>query len=873
MLELRNYQDRSLQALEEYLINAVTQGAKIAFIAQTDRPYRSITQLPDLPYVCLRVPTGGGKTLMACHALGITSKAYIHLEHALCLWLVPSNAIREQTLAALRDRNHPYRQAIDSYFMGQVRVMDLAEALYIQRNVLEGETCIIITTLQALRRDETEGLKVYESSGALTHHFSGLSASLETLLEKDGDGVIAHSLANVLRLWRPIVIIDEAHNARTKLSFDSLARFNPSCIIEFSATPEVQHEPEKGLFASNVLHHVSAAELKAEDMVKLPIKLSTRTDWREAVSDAIAERNGLEDIAKGEETRSGEYIRPIVLIQAQSKNKEKETVSVEVIHKALIDDFKIPTEHVAIATGETRGIEDVDLFDRSCPIRYIITVQALKEGWDCSFAYILCTVSNVATARSVEQILGRILRLPHAKRKENTALDCAYAFTTSQHFAESAVTLRDALIENGFQKIELDDLVTSNEAIKNGDLFASATEVVTESPDLSKLVPSIKERVKHDIKKGTITVTGHVSAPEAESLKACFKEEPNWGAVERIVKKLGGAIKAAEPSVKYGPFQVPCIAIRVEGQLEIFDESHFLDTKWNIAENNSDMPEDIFPSQVVAGETGLIDVSASGKVEITGFSQQLYTQMEMLKAEPGWTVAALANWLDRQVLHPDIPINQSSLYIHKVIDALIEKRKLTVEQLARLKYRLKDAIAKLIDKHRGVQATQAFQECLFKDVGGVIEVSPDLCFGYDESRYSPNWYYEGGYVFQKHYFPKKIGELKPEGEEFECAQFIDIQPEVKFWVRNLERRQDASFWFQTSTDKFYPDFVALLQDGRYLVIEYKGEHLWSADDAKEKMAVGKLWADRSKGKCLFIMPKGKDWESIRSVINSRLKAK
>ena len=108
-MELRQYQERSLDALESYLRLAAEHGAKMAFLHQTERPYRAVPQLPGLPYICLRIPTGGGKTLMACHALGIATTEFLQAERAVCLWLVPSNTIREQTLAALRDRRHPYR--------------------------------------------------------------------------------------------------------------------------------------------------------------------------------------------------------------------------------------------------------------------------------------------------------------------------------------------------------------------------------------------------------------------------------------------------------------------------------------------------------------------------------------------------------------------------------------------------------------------------------------------------------------------------------------------------------------------------------------------------------------------------------------------
>ena len=159
------------------------------------------------------------------------------------------------------------------------------------------------------------------------------------------------------RLRCPVVIMDEAHNARTQLSFDTLARFWPSCVIEFTATPETEHDPRRGRFASNVLYHVSAAELKADQMLKLPIKLQTRSDWRETIGGAVQARRGLERLAQEEAKETGEYLRPIVLLQAQPHSKERETLTVEAVKRSLLEDFKVPETQIAVATGQTREID------------------------------------------------------------------------------------------------------------------------------------------------------------------------------------------------------------------------------------------------------------------------------------------------------------------------------------------------------------------------------------------------------------------------------------------------------------------------------------------------------------------------------------
>lgn len=866
MLQLREYQQRSLDALSTYFKETCKFGAKMAFIAQTERPYRSVPSLAEMPYVCLRVPTGGGKTLMASYALGTATRDYLQAEHAVCLWLVPSNVIRDQTLAALRDRQHPYRQAVDAHFAGNVRVMNLQEALYVQRGTLDGETTIIVSTLAALRVEDTDGRKVYETAGALQHHFTGLNPALREILETEGEGQVIYSLANVLRLRRPIVVMDEAHNARTKLSFDTLTRFNPSCVIEFTATPVTTHKPEQGYFASNVLYHVSARELKEAEMIKLPIKLRTRPDWREVIADALQQQRELEKIALEEQKETGEYIRPIILFQAQPQSQERSTFNVSVVRQALIDDFRIPVEQIAVATGDTRELDDVDLFDPACQIRFIITVQALKEGWDCSFAYILCSVAEQHSARSVEQLLGRVLRMPRASRKRRQELNCAYAFAASSSFVDTANSLKDGLLENGFERMEAEDLVTPQDTVEPSlfdsdglDLFSQASEVVTEQPDMSSLPASIVKQVSFDSASNLLTVQCTISESDMSALQSSFTDEKDKAAVERIYHRLQGRT-LVPTGPRHDPFSIPGLAVCINGELEFFDDSHFLDTVWNLSTCDASLSEGEFPSTFATGAAGEIDVSQSGQVE-TRFVDQLQDQLSIIALEPGWTMAGLANWLDRQIPHPDITQAQSSLFIQNVVANIVETRSLTLQQLARLKFRLRNAVEARIGFYREQQRKTCYQQTLFGPDRVELRVEPDCCFNYDEDRYSPNWYYEGGWRFNKHYF-RLIGELKSEGEEFECARFLDGLAQVKHWVRNLERRPESSFWLQTSTDRFYPDFVAELIDGRYLVVEYKGEDRWSNDDSKEKRAIGELWADRSGGKCVFVMPKGRDISAI-----------
>ncbi|MEP6968722.1 MAG: DEAD/DEAH box helicase family protein, partial [Pseudomonadota bacterium] len=511
------YQRASLEAVRAWLADTAETGdPDTAFYKRTRRAYRPVQGLPGVPYACLRLPTGGGKTVIAAHMVGVAADALLMVDNPCVLWLVPSNAIREQTLKALQDRAHPFRQALAERFGENVRVLTVGDALYAKRGDYDGGAVVIVATIQAFRVEATEGRKVYDASGELMDHFSGLPhATVKRLEITPGGSTPIPSLCNVLKLRRPAVIVDEAHNARTDLSFTTLARFDPSAILELTATPAKD---------SNVLHHVSAAELKAADMIKLPIVLRGRPDWKDTVGDAkgwletLTEKAGLEGLA------TGEAVRPVMLLQAQP-DKGPAAITVEVLKKALIEDFRVPAAQIAIATGKVWELDGVDLGARDCQVRYVITVQALKEGWDCPNAYILCSVAEQHGATAVEQILGRVMRLPGARRKRDPDLNQAYAFAATRSFKTTADKLADGLVANGFEKLEAKELVRVEAPLfdlsEDGAAFES--DPLPDDIDLEPLAVVVMAttggRMRLDPETRRIVATGAVTAADAAAVR------------------------------------------------------------------------------------------------------------------------------------------------------------------------------------------------------------------------------------------------------------------------------------------------------------------------------------------------------------------
>jgi type III restriction enzyme len=873
--QLKPYQQDVLDTLRVYLRRVNNDGADVAFYAQTKRPYTPAPAIAEgTPYVCLRVPTGGGKTLIAAHSVSVAASELLQTQAPMVLWLVPTNTIREQTISALKNREHPYRAALAESFRDNLTVMDLSEALAMTRADAEGGATIIVATIQSFRVEEKEGRKVYEQAGVLEPFMSGLRDGQADGLDKYENGKPIPSLANVLRLHRPMVIIDEAHNSRTPLSFDTLDRLAPSLLLELTATPVTQNDTKKEQFASNVLTNISAAELKGAEMIKLPIKLRTRDDWTRVVGDAFDCRNMLEDRAKLEEARTKEHIRPIVLFQAESNKAGVERRTPDFLKKHLMDAHGIPEEQIAISTGTQDELAGMDVLSRDCPIRYIITVQKLREGWDCPFAYVLCSVAELSSSRAVEQILGRVLRMPNARRKTQDELNLAYAFVTSQNFNDTAEKLKDGLVESGFEKIEAEALVNAMPDLgfdEAGEAFIHESEALpeeVEEPKLERLPPQLRERVSFDSASRKLTVKGRMSEQDRTNLLLAVPPvEEAQRAVDRLYRK-SNFILSAQPEIAVAeekpPFVVPRLGVWVQGRLEPFGKDHFVALPWHLHEQKPDGVLGRFSIHSSSGTEGTLDVTQEGKVK--WFVDQLHDTLALTVREPNFDMPKLVSWLDRRIRHPDVTPASAKDFIWKALELVMAKQGCTLDELVRAKFRLRQALDDEIAALRAKREEAQFERCF--DLAGAeapkFETSSDIAHVFEEQAYVPRDPYRGPRSFQKHYFDL-IGDLKPKGEEFECASHLDAHSKVRYWIRNVDRMPNA-FHMQGPHHKFYPDFLCLLTDGRYLAVEYKGKDRVTNEDSKTKRQVGQLWADASGGKCLFAMPTERNFTEIDKLI-------
>src|SRR3989344_2033456 len=470
-MELKEYQQKALSQVKGYL-GALAKETKEGNIKHASldawldvglKNYRERQNGlgQDLPNFCLKIPTGGGKTFLAVKAIDLLNTIYLKKRTGLILWVVPTNQIYQQTIKSLRNRDHPYRQHLDIASGGQTLILEKTDR-FSPLDVTEN-LCVLMLMLPSASRQNKESLRMFRDSGGFGDFFPaeddilGHQKLLEQIPNLDCFSMengfwgkqTKTSLGNTLRTLSPVIILDEGHKAYSEIAQATLRGFNPSLILELSATP-VQN--------SNILVDIKGTDLNHEEMIKLDLHIINKIDpeWKNTLLSAVEKRNKLEEKAREYEANTNINIRPICLIQVERTGKDQRSgrfIHSEDAREYLTKIAGIPEEQVKVTSAELKEIEGIDLMTRNCSVRYIITKQALQEGWDCAFAYVLTILTNPSSKNALTQLVGRILRQPFARKTKIKELDESYVFVFQQKTVGLLTNIKD-----GFEQEGLGDL-------------------------------------------------------------------------------------------------------------------------------------------------------------------------------------------------------------------------------------------------------------------------------------------------------------------------------------------------------------------------------------------------------------------------------
>lgn len=862
-MQLKEYQHQTLRDLELYI--ETLNNSKSLTVAYSQywaergvsvngfsnnylHPY--INSVNGVPRVTLKVPTAGGKTFIACNAIKrIMDKLQTGAPNQVVAWFVPSDTILKQTLEKLQDVSHPYRQTIDALFSHRVVVVDKEAALMgqgispVQMHdnltifVLSAQS--FIETIRAKKDKSSEQLKprAFRENGNFLEH-----TQYYTHPEQLISGADPTALIQVIAQQNPVVIVDESHNFKADLRVELLNNLSPRFILELTATPRDN---------SNIISFVDAMQLKRENMVKLPVIVENRNTPKDVLVNAIRMRNSLEQHALEMEKQGGRYIRPIVLFQAQPKTDD-DNITFDKIKANLIS-FGIPENQIKIKTANKDELKGLDLMSRSCEVRYIITVNALKEGWDCPFAYILATLANKTSRVDVEQILGRILRQPYTAQHQNPLLNLSYVFTSSNDFRDTVEKIILSLQKAGFSKKD----------------FREATPV--ESPDTSKptmTIPGLfdtpKQKAEEDEKDNGIDLTEEESSAIKEQLKNTaqnediqnlqkqaeqMSEEYNKQIEEQTNSGELDPLAAITPKEMYYPINEYYKEVAAGMNLPIFYTktvaSIFSNDEWIPLEKSMltkgfDLPtKDATIDFTIVRPLGVtIDVAESGddyvpvrrsNQQVIDFIRQQYMD-KSAKVQKDILSRQIASMIKLDnVVEPDI-----KKYVDRVIANLDAD---AISSLVDNLYLTRDAIQEKIEGLLKDYQKQVFQQWLNTgriQLDGhytfleVIAMTKEEIVGIDKGLY--------------------VAEETVNDFEYDVISAIADNPNVLFWHRNREKKDFCINGFINH----YPDFIVRMKSGKTILVETKGDHLVN-DDSKNKIWLGNKWADLAGNNYRYFM--------------------
>lgn len=438
--------------------------AEVPFSARHDGCGRPV------PNVTLKVPTGGGKTYLAVNAVSRVMGRYLSRNAGFVLWVVPNEAIYSQTLKHLRNRDHPYRQILDRASANRTKVLEKGDRLHGQD--VETHLCVMVLMLQAGNRENKETLRMFRDRGDVHGFFppegeqQAHAAMLAQIPNLDGYNdlypMVKDSLGNALRSIRPVVVLDEGQKATSDLAYSTLYGFNPIFVLELTATPkDVKASEKRPARFANLLVEVTGIDVHREGMIKMPLNIDPRqsADWKATLNSAFDRLNELQRVATQHRGDTGRYIRPILLVQVERTGmdqRDSDHIHSDDVKEWLLS-MGLDDAQIAIKTAEQNDLnqpENQDLLSDTNRVRVIITKAALQEGWDCPFAYVLCSLSANSSLSAMTQLVGRILRQPYATKTGIDALDECYVIT---HRAETKRVVE--AIKKGLENDGLADLV------------------------------------------------------------------------------------------------------------------------------------------------------------------------------------------------------------------------------------------------------------------------------------------------------------------------------------------------------------------------------------------------------------------------------
>ncbi|MDZ7923883.1 MAG: hypothetical protein U5M23_07425 [Marinagarivorans sp.] len=560
-----------------------------------------------------------------------------------------------------------------------------------------------------------------------------------------------------------------------------------------------------------------------------------------------------------------------MLFQAEPKNKT-DSLTFEKLRDQLVKERNIDPSWIKIKTANVDELKKEDLLSPNCPVRFIITVNALKEGWDCNFAYILATLADRSSPIDVEQILGRILRQPNIRKHGKIPLNMSYVLTASAVFSEALEKIVAGLNRAGFSRNDFrtPDAIepTNNQLAQNHSQPASTAFALSSTGDLlSAANQQPQEPVKpidnssRSEPEASTTSTPDVEVEDSVDATIQYGEYAN-SQLDAEATKTDGQYIAPEQREMMNNFPIrkdfaaEIVALKLPQFFRrapadslfaeknggaLLDKNMLLEGFKLVDCNTNDFKANLSSGDVAQIDLKELSTEGIADYEPTRISLRKPHEISTLRnylatlspeAKRRQLAGMVSNWLGKMP-----PLSEPDLrsYISKLLDRLtadeldsvVEQQNVFVESVRkRVRLEMKNYRKKTLAQWVRTNTVFADESFSFPK-----ESSP-------VSLYAPtsNTLYE------------REEKAKSSDIEKSMTDWLAESPNICWWHRNHQSRG----FFLNGSINHYPDFIARTHNGTIVLIETKGEHLKN-DDSDTKVELGKLWQDCVGRKFRYIM--------------------
>ncbi|RBY87442.1 DEAD/DEAH box helicase [Blastococcus sp. TF02A-26] len=611
-----------------------------------------------------------------------------------------------------------------------------------------------------------------------------------------------------LRSTKPLAVFADEHHAYYGKAFSAAVRdLNPWLLLGLTATPHKQTPREA------IVYRYPLAAAIADKLVKTPVivgRKDDRTDSLTKLADGVTLLQAkAEAIASHVATLDAEVVNPVMLVVAKTIEEADEYGEIlrsdEFFAGAYAD--AVLVVHSESPDEALAALDKVE--DAGSPVRVIISVGMLKEGWDVRNVYVIASMRASVSEILTEQTLGRGMRLPFGSYTGIEILDTVevIAHERYQDLLKKAGVLNEAFVDHRTRAVVRRN--AQGQQVVVTETTTASVEPVVAGADEEAPAPNPDDN----------------PAPVVTTVQDRTKQATE--AVTKLKQEIARLPEA--PAIKLPVLRMTAVQSKFS-LADITDTDGFRKLGVSLAADPAgELSRTLLSARIVKGRDGmrrteLVTSTAADRVRSAPTlvpADELRTNLaELVLASP----SVPARRGERAALQP---------LLDTFFEGLGDK---AVEILSANLGRAGARLVRLVEQEqRRFMAKPSYDEVIELASFSPIRVTDRDVSGDRHGAFSRSVAYEG---WARGMFPLAWFDSAPERA---VANIVDDDDGVAWWVRL--HNGDLPILWNSGGQQYNPDLIVIETDGTHWVVEVKMDKEVTSADVQAKREAAKRWAN------------------------------